>query len=134
MMLSRAFCLCYNNAVNFINFRIGVDRGGYEDQGVENLRFNLFAYLCRISSTKAGFSLQIATANTLFLLLPHDFETLFHTNISLSAYSMSVSDNVETLRKWFFGLGKDQQILLSGILTQTDVYNKRNLSVLSHLK
>ncbi|CAJ2634200.1 unnamed protein product [Trifolium pratense] len=114
--------------------RIGVDSGGYEDRGVENMRCNLYAYLCRISSMKAGFSLQIATANTLFLLLPHGFETLFHTNISLSAYSKSVSDSVETLRMWFFGLGKDQQILLSGILTQTDVYNKRNLSVLSHLK
>ncbi|KAJ1388017.1 hypothetical protein SESBI_39478 [Sesbania bispinosa] len=103
--------------------RIGVDVGGYEDQGVEKLRCNLFAYLCRISSTKAGFSLQIATATTLFGLLPVDLETLFHTNISLSACSKSVSDNAETLRKWFSGLGKDQQILLSDILKDTDVYN-----------
>ncbi|PNY04429.1 protein TRANPARENT TESTA 12-like [Trifolium pratense] len=91
--------------------RIGVDSGGYEDRGVENMRCNLYAYLCRISSTKAGFSLQIATANTLFLLLPHGFETLFHTNISLSAYSKSVSDSVETLRMWFFGLDAIEEFL-----------------------
>jgi hypothetical protein len=128
------FCLRYNNVVNFINFRIGVDNGGYGDQGAEKLRCNLFAYLCRISSTKAGFSLQIATANTLFVVLPLGLETPFHTNIYLSAYSKSVLDNVETLRKWFFGLSKDQQILLSGILKHTDVYNKSNSSVLAHLK
>ncbi|KAL5101476.1 hypothetical protein RYX36_005803 [Vicia faba] len=114
--------------------RIGIDNGGYEDRGVENLRCNLFAYLCRVSSTKACLSVQIATVNILFGLLPIGLETLFLTNISLSAYSKSVSDNVETLRKWFFGLDQeDQQILLSGILKHTDVYNKSNLSVLSHL-
>ncbi|XP_058743054.1 uncharacterized protein LOC131615890 isoform X2 [Vicia villosa] len=114
--------------------RIGIDNGGYEDRGVENLRCNLFAYLCRFSSTKATLSVQIATVNILFGLLPTGLETLFLTNISPSAYSKTVSDNVETLRKWFFGLGQeDQQVLLSGILKHTNVYNKSNLSLLSHL-
>ncbi|TKY57172.1 hypothetical protein E2542_SST21618 [Spatholobus suberectus] len=93
--------------------RIGVDVGGYEDQGVGNLRCYLCAYLCRTSSMEAGLSLQIAAATALLGLLPLDFETLFHTNINLPAYSRSVSDNAETLRKWFSGLGKEQQKLLS---------------------
>ncbi|RDX82345.1 hypothetical protein CR513_36880, partial [Mucuna pruriens] len=93
--------------------RIGVDVGGYEDKGVGNLRCYLFAYLSCTSSVKADLSLQIATATALFGLLPLDFETFFHTNINLPAYSKSVSENAETLRKWFFGLDKDQQKLLS---------------------
>lgn len=118
----------------FISFRVGIDNGGYEDRGVETLRCNLFAYLCRISSTKATLSVQIATVNILFGLLPTGLEALFLTKISPSAYSKTVSDNVEILRKWFFGLGQeDQQVLLSGILKQTGVYIKSNLSLLSHL-
>ncbi|XP_061342808.1 uncharacterized protein LOC133288977 isoform X2 [Gastrolobium bilobum] len=104
--------------------RIGVNVGGYEDRGVEKLRCNLFAYLCRTSSMKAGLSLQIATATSLFGLLHIDPETLFHTNISLPAYSKSVSDNAETLRRWFSGLGTDQQKLLSAVLKRTDVCSK----------
>ncbi|CAJ1971292.1 unnamed protein product [Sphenostylis stenocarpa] len=98
--------------------RTGVDVGGFEDQGVGKLRCYLFAYFCRISSMKADLFLQFAAASALFGLLPLDFETLFDTNINLSAYSKSVSDSAETLRKWFSGLGKDQQKLLS------DVYSK----------
>jgi len=101
-----------------VNFRTGVDVGGFEDQGVGNLRCYLCTYFCRTSSVKADLSLQFATASALFGLLPLDFESLFHTNINLSAYSKSISDNAETLRKWFSGLRKDQQKLLS------DVYNK----------
>lgn len=101
-----------------INFRTGVDVGGYEDNGVGNLRCYLYTYFCRTSSMKAGLSLQVAAATALFGLLPLDFETLFHTKIHLSAYSKSVSDNAETLRKWFSGLGKDQQKLLSDLLNK----------------
>ncbi|KAK7276714.1 hypothetical protein RIF29_17859 [Crotalaria pallida] len=104
--------------------RIGVVTGGYGDRGVENLRCKLFAYLCRTSSMKC-LSLQIATATALFRLLPVDLETLLHTNTSLTTYSKSVSDDAETLRKWFSGLDKDQQKLLSGVLSRSsDVYNK----------
>ncbi|KAG5064620.1 hypothetical protein AAZX31_02G265500 [Glycine max] len=95
--------------------RTGVDFGGYEDKGVGNLRCYLFTYFCRTSSMKAGLSLQVAAATALFGLLPLDFETLFHTKINLSAYSKSVSDNAESLRKWFSGLDKDQQKLLSDV-------------------
>ena len=64
--------------VNVKNFRIGVDAGGYEDGGVENLRCTLSAYLDHTSSMKAGISLQISTGAALFGLLPLDLETLVH--------------------------------------------------------
>nr|KYP73319.1 hypothetical protein KK1_005939 [Cajanus cajan] len=104
--------------------RIGVDVGGYEDQGVGNLGCYLSAYIRGTSSMKASLSLQIAAATALFGLLPLDFDTLLHTNINLPAYSKSISDIAETLRKWFSGLDKNQQKLLSGILKRTDVHNK----------
>ncbi|XP_027330715.1 uncharacterized protein LOC113846527 isoform X2 [Abrus precatorius] len=104
--------------------RIGIDVGGYEDQGVGNLRCSLFSYLCCTTSMNAGLSLQIATATALFGLLPVDLNALLHTNINFPAFSKSVSDNAETLRKWFSGLDKDQQKLLSDILKRTGVYNK----------
>ncbi|KAL2316847.1 hypothetical protein Fmac_030723 [Flemingia macrophylla] len=106
--------------------RIGIDVGGYEDQGVGNLRCYLLAYFrgtCT-SSMKASVSLKIAAGTALFGLLPLDFETLFNTNVNLPAYSKSVSDIAETLRKWFSELDKDQQKLLSGILKRTDVIDK----------
>ncbi|KAJ1414379.1 hypothetical protein SESBI_18918 [Sesbania bispinosa] len=85
--------------------RLGVNVGGYEEQGVENLRCNLFSYLCRNSSVKEDSSLQIATACALFGLLPLDVETLLQTEFSLPAYSSkSVSDGAGNLRKWFSGL------------------------------
>ena len=66
--------------------------------------------------------LQIATATALFGLLPLDFKTLLHIEFSLPASaSKSVSYAAENLRKWFFGLGKDQQDLLYDILGRIDV-------------
>jgi hypothetical protein len=44
--------------------------------------------------TKACFSLQIATANTLFVLFTLGLETLFHINIYLSAYFNSVLEKL----------------------------------------
>nr|XP_027187241.1 uncharacterized protein LOC101505368 isoform X2 [Cicer arietinum] len=102
--------------------RLGVDAGGYEDQGVENLRCKLLSYLCN-SSVKAGQSLQIATATAtaLFGLLPLDLEALLLTERSLPAYSSkSISDDAGNLRKWFSGLGEHQRDLLCGILRCTD--------------
>ncbi|XP_061339716.1 uncharacterized protein LOC133286325 [Gastrolobium bilobum] len=121
-------CVVENFAVAIIVLlgqlgRLGVDIGGYEDGGVQNLRCNLFSYLCRNSSVKASpSSLQIAAATALFGLLPLDFETLLQTKSSLPAYSSkSVSDDAGNLRKWFSGLGRDQQDLLYGILRSTNV-------------
>ena len=57
-------------------FRLGVDSGGYEDAGVENLRCNLSAFLSRDATMKAGLPIQIATVTALLGLLPLNFETL----------------------------------------------------------
>ncbi|XP_039686340.1 uncharacterized protein [Medicago truncatula] len=100
--------------------RLGVDVGGYEDHGVENLRTKLLSYLCN-SSMKAHTSLQIATATALFGLLPLDLESLSQTEFSLPAYpSKSISDDAGSLRKWFSGLGEHQKILLYSILRPTE--------------
>ncbi|KAJ7969175.1 Maternal effect embryo arrest protein [Quillaja saponaria] len=84
--------------------RLGVDSGGFEDEGVKNLRGNLFSYLGRESTMKSG-HLQIATATALLGLFPLDLKTL-HANIPASA---SVSTDAEVLRKWFSQLSKDKQ-------------------------
>ncbi|XP_045800778.1 uncharacterized protein LOC123894754 isoform X1 [Trifolium pratense] len=100
--------------------RLGVDVGGYEDQGVENLRSKLLSHLCN-STTKAGTSLQIATATAVFGLLPFNLEALSQTELSLPACSSkSISDDAENLRKWISGLGEHQQNLLNAILRRTD--------------
>ncbi|KAI9122475.1 hypothetical protein K1719_006315 [Acacia pycnantha] len=107
--------------------RLGVDAGGYEDRGVENMRCYLFSSLCRNSSIKAGPSLQLATASALIGVLPFDAETLFETNSSLPVYSSKyVSGNLEDLRKWLSGLDKDKRDLLCSI-SRTDEYTKRTL-------
>ncbi|KAK7300211.1 hypothetical protein RJT34_11050 [Clitoria ternatea] len=103
--------------------RIGVDVGGYEDQGVGKLRCNLIGYLCRTSSLKSVFSLQIATATALFGLLPLNVDTLLHTTINLPGYSKSVSDNAESMRKWFSGLESSLLWLLSGSSIIVSIFN-----------
>lgn len=109
-----------NCVLTVILIRLGVDVGGYEDHGVENLRTKLLSYLCN-SSMKAHTSLQIATATALFGLLPLDLESLSQTEFSLPAYpSKSISDDAGSLRKWFSGLGEHQKILLYSILRPTE--------------
>ncbi|XP_015973285.1 uncharacterized protein LOC107496528 [Arachis duranensis] len=96
--------------------RIGVDAAGYEDRGVENLRYKLFAFLDHTSSVKARNSLQISAVTSLFGLLPLDPEALVCTEINLPAYSKSISDHAQTLRKWSSGLDKDDKEFLSTML------------------
>ncbi|KAF7801624.1 maternal effect embryo arrest protein [Senna tora] len=111
-------------SIQEIVIRLGVDAGGYEDRGVENLRCNLSAYLCRNSSIKAGF----ATACALLGLLPFDVETLLQNSIDLPENSSKfVSSEGEKLRKWFSGLDKDKQDLLHSILRADDLYKKKKL-------
>jgi len=49
--------------------RLGVNVGGYEDQGVQNLRSHLFYY----SLTNASTPVSVANATALFGLLPLHF-------------------------------------------------------------
>ncbi|XP_058764767.1 uncharacterized protein LOC131638233 [Vicia villosa] len=118
-------CVVENAAVAIIALlgqlgRFGVDAGGYEDQGIENLRSKLLSYLNNFS-IKAGTSLQIAAATALFALLPLDLEAVLKNEFNLSAYSSkSISDDTEGLKKWFFGLAEHQRESLYGILKCTD--------------
>ncbi|XP_058764777.1 uncharacterized protein LOC131638242 isoform X2 [Vicia villosa] len=118
-------CVVENAAVAIIALlgqlgRFGVDAGGYEDQGIENLRSILLSYLNNFS-IKAGTSLQIAAATALFALLPLDLEAVLKNEFNLSAYSSkSISDDTEGLKKWFFGLAEHQRESLYGILKCTD--------------
>jgi hypothetical protein len=106
--------------LNVILIRLGVDVGGYENEGVENLRSKLLSHLCN-SSAKAGTSLQIATATAVFGLLPLDLEALSQTEFSLPACSSkSISDDADNLRKWISGLEEHQQDMLYAILRRTD--------------
>ncbi|KAI4299734.1 hypothetical protein L6164_033165 [Bauhinia variegata] len=105
--------------------RLGVDVGGYEDRGVEQLRLHLSSYLCQDSSIKASLPLQIATATSLLGLLPLDLETFVQSNFSLQGYSTeSVSGCAENLKKWFSGVGSDERDLLYNILKSANVYKK----------
>lgn len=106
--------------LNVILIRFGVDAGGYEDQGVENMRSKLLSYLNNFS-IKAGTSLQIAAATALFGLLPLDLAAVLKNEFNLSAFSSkSISNDTGSLKKWFSGLAEHQRELLYGILKCTD--------------
>ncbi|CAL5184175.1 unnamed protein product [Lathyrus oleraceus] len=118
-------CVVENAAVAIIALlgqlgRFGVDAGGYEDQGVENMRSKLLSYLNNFS-IKAGTSLQIAAATALFGLLPLDLAAVLKNEFNLSAFSSkSISNDTGSLKKWFSGLAEHQRELLYGILKCTD--------------
>ena len=96
-------------------FRLGVDSGGYEDAGVENLRCNLSAFLSWDATMKAGLPIQIATVTALLGLLPLNFETLVQSNVKLQA-TASQCVLVDFIRKWFSLLSKEQQELFVSLL------------------
>ncbi|GMY38164.1 hypothetical protein FCV25MIE_33408 [Fagus crenata] len=102
---------------------LGVDAGGYEDTGVENLRCNLSAFLSRDATMKAGLPIQIATVTALLGLLPLDFETLLQSNVKLQA-TASQSVLVDFIRKWFSLLSKEQQELSVSLLQTAGVKEK----------
>ncbi|CAK8531434.1 unnamed protein product [Lathyrus sativus] len=118
-------CVVENAAVAIIALlgqlgRFGVDAGGYEDKGVENMRSKLLSYLNNFS-IKAGTSLQIAAATALFCLLPLDSAEVLKNEFNLSAFSSkSISNDIGSLKKWFSGLVEHQRELLYGILKCTD--------------
>ncbi|KAM4112485.1 hypothetical protein ACJW30_05G143900 [Castanea mollissima] len=105
--------------------RLGVDVGGYEDKGVENLRCNLSAFLSRDATMKAGLTVQIATVTALLGLLPLDFETLVQRNVKLQE-TATQSVLVDYIWKWFSLLSKEQQELSVSLL-QTAGAKKKEL-------
>nr|POE92703.1 hypothetical protein CFP56_42016 [Quercus suber] len=105
--------------------RPGVDAGGYEDKGVENLRCNLSTFLSQDATMKAGLPVQIATVTVLLGLLPLDFETLVQCNVKLQE-TATQSVLVDYIWKWFSLLSKEQQELLVSLL-QTAGAKKKEL-------
>lgn len=102
-------------------FRLGVDALGYEDKGVEILRCQLSAFLCRDSAINVGLPTQIATVTALLGLLPSDFETIIQGNVEPAAIA-SQSDPAQSIRKWFSLLPKKQQDLSFGFLQTAGIF------------
>ncbi|PQM37218.1 uncharacterized protein Pyn_18359 [Prunus yedoensis var. nudiflora] len=101
--------------------RLGVDALGYEDKGVEILRGQLSAFLCRDSAISVGLPTQIATVTALLGLLPSDFETIIQGNVEPAAIA-SQSDPAQSIRKWFSLLPKKQQDLSFGFLQTAGIF------------
>lgn len=103
--------------------RFGVEAFGYEDQRVEQLRFDLLAFLRLGISKKAGLPIQFAIVTALLGLLSVDFETIIQTNEKLPAIvSESVADDL--LRTWFSSLSKKQKDLSFSVLQHGGVNKK----------
>lgn len=100
--------------------RLGVDSVGYDDKGVEFLRHELSAFLCRGSATSAGLPTQIATVTSLLGLMSFDFKTIVQSNVNPPAIA-SQSDLAQSIRKWFSLLPKKQQDLSFSLLQTASV-------------
>ncbi|KAI8029638.1 hypothetical protein LOK49_LG01G00030 [Camellia lanceoleosa] len=97
--------------------RLGVDASGYGNNGVENLKIRLSAFLCQSSSRKLGLPSQIATANALLGLLPLNFEEIIKYSLAELPAVVSQSDPADCIiRKWFSMLSSEQQSLSFSLL------------------
>ncbi|KAL2524704.1 maternal effect [Abeliophyllum distichum] len=87
--------------------RLGVNTGGYEDNGVEKLRGWLSSFLCS-ASDKWSIPVQFAIVNALFGVIPIKFEELIENKCETEAI-ISRFDAANCVRKWFFLLSSEQQ-------------------------
>ncbi|CAI9772774.1 unnamed protein product [Fraxinus pennsylvanica] len=87
--------------------RLGVNTRGYEDTGVEKLRSWLSSFFCS-ASDKLSISVQFATVNALFGVIPIKFEELVENKDETTAI-LSQSNAANCVRKWFFSLSSEQQ-------------------------
>ncbi|CAN6814022.1 unnamed protein product [Brassica oleracea] len=101
---------------------IGVDAGGYENEGISNLREKLSAFLQCETTLKAGFAVQIATVSSLMKTLHLDFSVVVQGKTTMlpgcGDHSLSASANLVT--KWF-SLLSDEQRVFSNKFLQTSV-------------
>ncbi|CAH8391500.1 unnamed protein product [Eruca vesicaria subsp. sativa] len=101
---------------------IGVNAGGYENEGVSNLREKLSAFLQCETTLKAGFSVQIATVSSLLKTLQLDFSVVVQGKATMRPdcgdQSSSASANLVT--KWFSLLSDAQRVFTTEFL-QTSV-------------
>ncbi|EOA26468.1 hypothetical protein CARUB_v10022517mg [Capsella rubella] len=90
---------------------IGVDAGGYENEGISNLRVKLSAFLQCETTLKAGFAVQIATVSSILKTLQLDFPTAFlgKTTALPGSDNQSISGSVNLVTKWFSLLSDEQR-------------------------
>ncbi|CAH8354971.1 unnamed protein product [Eruca vesicaria subsp. sativa] len=101
---------------------IGVDAGGYENEGISNLREKLSSFLQCETTLEAGFAVQIATVSSLLKTLQLDLAIVFQGETTkvpdCGHQSLSVPANIVT--KWFSLLSDEQRVFATEFL-QTSV-------------
>lgn len=99
-----------------------MDAGGYENEGISNLREKLLAFLQCETTLKAGFAVQIATVSSLLKTLQLDFPLAFQgkTTMLPGCGNQSLSASVDLVTKWFSLLSDEQRVFTSEFL-QTSV-------------
>ncbi|KAG2309050.1 hypothetical protein Bca52824_028798 [Brassica carinata] len=101
---------------------IGVDAGGYENEGTSNLREKLSAFLQCETTLKAGFAIQIATVCSFLKTIELDFSTVFQgkTIMLPGCGDQSLSASANLVAKWFSLLSDEQKVFATEFL-QTSV-------------
>ena len=90
--------------------RIGVDAGGYEDDGVGIVRCGLHSYLCKIISRKTRLPLQISAIVALLGLLSDELKEFVQSGVMDLPDVVTVKYAiVNDIRKWFSSLSKEEQ-------------------------
>ncbi|CAH8358004.1 unnamed protein product [Eruca vesicaria subsp. sativa] len=101
---------------------IGVDAGGYENEGISNLREKLTSFLQCETTLEAGFAVQIATVSSLLKTLQLDLAVFLQGETTklpcCGDQSLSVPANIVT--KWFCLLSDEQRVFATEFL-QTSV-------------
>ncbi|KAI5606103.1 hypothetical protein BDE02_01G398300 [Populus trichocarpa] len=100
--------------------RLGVAACGYEDKGVENLRYKLSGFLSWDATIQMALPVQIALATSLLALLSLEFEKVIQSNCNLPAIACQ-SVSIDHIRSWFYSLTKERQILSRSLLQSCDV-------------
>ncbi|KAJ4891655.1 maternal effect embryo arrest 22 [Raphanus sativus] len=97
---------------------VGVDAGGYENEGISNLREKLSSFLQCEKTLEAGFAVQIATVSSLLKTLQLDLAKVFQGEITklpdCGDQSLSVPANMVT--KWFSLLSEEQRAFAAEFL------------------
>ncbi|CAH2059363.1 unnamed protein product [Thlaspi arvense] len=90
---------------------IGVDPGGYENEGISNLREKLTAFLQCKRTLEAGFAVQFATVLSLLRTLQLDFSLVFQgkTAMAPSCVDQRLSAPANLITKWFTLLNDEQR-------------------------
>ncbi|CAF1818025.1 unnamed protein product [Brassica oleracea var. botrytis] len=101
---------------------IGVDAGGYENEGISNLREKLSSFLQCETTLEAGFGVQIATVSSLLKTLQLDLAIVLQgeTTKLLGGVDQSSSVPANMVAKWFSLLSDEQRAFATEFL-QTSV-------------